>query len=58
MGDLHHQTQVRLNQRGARLVVLAGVASVNLGGKVDFLRFGNEGNLTDILHIDFHRVVL
>ena len=58
MGDLHHQTQVRLNQCRARFIVFAGVAAVNLGGKVDFLRFGNKGNLTDVLHIDFHRVVL
>ncbi len=38
--------------------MFAGVAAVNLGGKVDFLRFGNKGNLTDVLHIDFHRIVL
>ena len=57
MRNLDNQTQIRLDQRGARFIMRHIIIAVNLRGKIDLLLFRNQRDLPDILHINFHRVV-
>ena len=58
MGDFHHQSEIRLNQRRSCFIMFSGIPAVNLRRKIDLFRFRHKRNLADVLHIDLHRIVL
>ena len=57
VGDLYHQTQVRLDQRGTRFIVAFFIAAMDRRCQFSFFIQPDQSDLTDLAHIHFHRVV-